>query len=215
MLNPVKPKRVYRSARREAQAATTRARLIDAARTHFVEKGWEATTIASVARVAGISAETVYKAFGNKAALFVEVVRTTVRGDMPDVPLLQQPGPLAVVAATDQAQVLSLFAADITRLLERVAPLMAAALGAAQTEAEIGALYRQIHNGRRENFRLISSVLIRNGSLKVGVSENMATDAIWRLTSPELFAVMTRYQGMSSAEYAQWLKQSLAAQILP
>jgi AcrR family transcriptional regulator len=214
MAERVKPRRVYRSVQREAQAAATRANVVAAARMLFVDKGWEATTVAAVARAAGASPETIYATFGNKAALFVEVVRATVRGDTPDIPLLDQPGPKAVAAATNQREVIRLFASGITPLLERVAPLMAAALGAAQTEPAIAALYRQIHKGRRENFRLVSSALARNGPLKAGLTEETATDAIWRLTSPELFAVMTRYQGMSTAGYTKWLVHSLSSLLL-
>lgn len=215
ILQPVKPRRAYRSSRREAQAATTRAAVIDAARGLFVDKGWEAATIAAVARAARVSQETVYGVFGSKAALFVEVVRTAVRGERPDVPLLEQPGPKAVAAAGSQRAALHLFATDIAELLARVAPLMAAALGAAQTEPEIGRLYRQMHAGRRENFKVVSAALVRNGPLRDGMSEDDAIATIWRLTSPELFAVMTRYQEMSTADCARWLEAALVALLLP
>lgn len=208
-------KRTYTSERRSAQAEVTRAEVIAAARRLFVERGWGAVTIAAIAAEAGVSAETIYKGFGNKATLFVAVIRATVRGDAPDTPLVEQAGPRAVQAAPDQATILQLFSRDIAKLLGRVAPLMAAALGAAETEPEIATVYRGIHDGRRDNLALVARALVRAGPLRGNMSEKAATDIIWRLTSPELYVVTTRYQGLDEARYARWLEETLGALLLP
>jgi AcrR family transcriptional regulator len=207
-------KRTYTSERRSEQASDTRAAVIAAARRLFVERGWAAATIAAIAGEAGVSAETIYKGFGNKAALFVATVRGTVRGDAPDIPLIEQAGPRAVHDAADQTTVLRLFTRDISHLLGRVAPLMAAGLGAAQAEPEIAAVYRSIHEGRRENLAMVAAALARTGPLRAGLSQKAATDIIWRLTSPELFVVTTRFQGLTEAGYARWLEDALGALLL-
>ena len=48
------------------QAAETRTKVVDAARRLFAGKGFPATTIADVAREAGVSPQTVYGSFGGK-----------------------------------------------------------------------------------------------------------------------------------------------------
>ena len=215
MTEPVKTKRHYRSAQRTDQAAATRAAIIRAARKLFVMKGWQATTIAGIARAAKVSPETVYAAFGSKAALFSEIVRVAVRREQPETPLLAQAGPQAVTAAPDQASLLRLFSRDIADVLGHVAPLMAVARGAADTEPEVGKIYRGMHKGRRENLAQVAAALRRAGPLKAGLSEMDATAIIWRLASPELYLLMTGVEGYDAPAYAGWLEQTLAALLCP
>ncbi|MDR6862453.1 helix-turn-helix domain-containing protein [Phycicoccus sp. 3266] len=51
---------------REEQAAATRRRIADAARRLFAEQGYSTTSLAEVAREAGVAARTVYTVFGTK-----------------------------------------------------------------------------------------------------------------------------------------------------
>ena len=62
-------KRPYHSPLRQAQAEATRARILDASLKLFAESGYAATTIAAVAREAGVVPETIYASFGTKKAL--------------------------------------------------------------------------------------------------------------------------------------------------
>ncbi len=214
MDDPVKPRRSYRSEARADQAATTRATVIAAARTLFLEAGWAGTTIAGVARAAKVSPETIYAVFGGKAPLFAEVVRAGVRRAAPNVPLLEQAGPKAVAAAPDQATVLRLFARDIAELLAGVAGLMGVARGVAGSEPDIGKVYRGIHTGRRENFGMVVKALQRHGPLRGKLREADAVAVIWRLASPELFLLMTEIEGVTPAAYADWLEATLARLLL-
>ncbi|MDP3895118.1 MAG: TetR family transcriptional regulator, partial [Mesorhizobium sp.] len=68
-MEEVKPKRAYRSARRQQSAADTRNAILASAHAAFLRDGWTRTTIASIARDASVSPETVYAVFGNKRAL--------------------------------------------------------------------------------------------------------------------------------------------------
>ena len=57
MSEPVKS-RTYRSSVREEQARRTRQAILDAARRLFAEQGYAATTIAQVAKAAGVAVDT-------------------------------------------------------------------------------------------------------------------------------------------------------------
>lgn len=209
----VKRKRIYRSARRTAQAADTRGAVIDAARLTFMREGWQKTTIAAVAEQAGVSVETVYATFRNKRTLLEEAITAAVRGPDQDTPLMQQAGPRAVVEATDQRRQLSLLAADITGILERVAPMMAVLRTAAETEPELAGHYTGLHRGRRQNFERVVDALLRNGPLRV--DRETAVTSITRLTSPELFVLATRVEGEPVPAYRDWLSTALGALLLP
>lgn len=208
----VKQKRNYSSARRTEQAAGTRATVIDAARDTFMRDGWQKTTIATIAARAGVSPETIYAGFRNKRTILEEAITAAVRGPAPDTPLMQQSGPRAVMEATDQRRQLSLFAVDITGILERVAPMMAVLRTAGETEPKLAELYARLHRGRRQNFEQVVDALQRNGPLRL--DRESAAVSIARLTSPELFMLATRVEGASVLAYRDWLSTALAAMLL-
>jgi AcrR family transcriptional regulator len=214
MTEPVKPKRKYASTRRADQAADTRETVIAAARQQFIAAGWQGTTIAGVARAAGVSNETIYAVFGNKQALLRAVLERAVRRTEPAVPLLEQAGPQAIAAAGDQRAQITLFAEDITGVLGNVAELMAVVRMAATTDAELAALYRSLHDGRRRNLAFVAKALLDKGPLRHGMDGEAATALLWRLASPELFLLMTETEGITRTAYADWLATALADALL-
>jgi AcrR family transcriptional regulator len=214
MAEPVNPKRRYQSARRSAQAADTRSAVLDAARALFVDTGWQKTTIAAIARAAGVSAETIYAVFGSKTAVLEALVAQAIRGAQPHTPLLEQAGPRAIAVETDQRRQLDIFANDIAEVLSRVAPLVAVVRSAAEGDPELSALYRQLHAGRRHNLDAVAGALLANGPLRAGLDRDEATSIIWRLASPELFLLLRDVDGLDTKAYAGWLAATLAATLL-
>jgi AcrR family transcriptional regulator len=204
-------KRPYRSTRRSEQAAETRARVLDAAAEVFRDRGYERASIAAIAEAAGVADETVYGHFKNKRNLLGELMQRAVRGtDSRSVH--DQAGPRAIAALTDQRRQLQLFAADIARRLERAAPLVAVVGAGAQGEPELGKLLKQLHDDRLQNLRVLIDALRANGTLRS--SPAAATETVWALTSPELYALLTGIKGWSRRRYTSWLAESLEAILL-
>lgn len=214
MSENVKPKRKYTSTRRANQAADTRETIIAAARREFIAAGWQGTTIAGVARTAGVSNETIYSVFGNKQSLLRAVVERGVRRAEPKVPLLEQTGPQTIAAATDQRAQITLFAKDITGVLSNVAEVVAVVRTAAIADAELLALYRSLHAGRRRNLSFVAQALLARGPLRHDMDVEQVAALLWRLASPELFLLMTDTEGLSAARYAEWLTGALIDALL-
>jgi AcrR family transcriptional regulator len=215
MTDAVKPKRKYASTRRAGQAADTREAVIAAAGQHFIAAGWQGTTIAGVARAAGVSNETIYAVFGSKQSLLRAVLEHAVRRADPAVPLLEQAGPQAIAAAADQREQIALFAKDITGVLSNVAPLMAVVRTAAAIDAELSILYRSLHDGRRRNLAFVARALLKKGPLRRGMDPETATALLWRLASPELFQLMTETEEITVSAYTDWLAGALVDALLP
>ena len=209
-----KTTRPYRSAHRTGQAAQTRAAILGAADALFRSKGWTATTIALIARQAGVSAETVYSGFGNKRTILQTLVIAAVRRDAPEVPLARQARPSAVLAEPDPARLLGQFARDIADVLSRVAPLMAVVRSGATTEPELASLYSELHEGRRGNLLAVAEVLARTGALRPHLTAASAADTIWRLASPELFTLIQDVEGTSPEAFGAWLEDTLVHALL-
>jgi AcrR family transcriptional regulator len=211
MSDEVKPRRPYRSERRREQAEETRERVLEAAARLFGERGFESATIAAIAAEAGVSPETVYAGFRNKRTLLGELIRAAVRGGESS-PVPEQEGPRAVAAATDQREQLRLFAADISRRLERVGPLVDVLSTAARSEPELAELLARIHGERLENLRTFVGALAANGPLREDAE--VALDTVWALASPDLHRLLTTTRGWTRERYCDWLAGSLATLLL-
>lgn len=211
MSEPNKPRRSYRSPRRQEGAQETRARILDAAQRLLVERGFAGATVAAIAEEAGTAPETIYQAFGNKRTLLAELVSRAVRGDDP-APVLDQRGPREINANDDPVEQLRLFALDIAKRLERAGPLMGVLADAARSEPELATSYREFQRARRRNLGVFVDALAANAPLRATPEE--AVDTVWSLASPELHTLLTQVAGWSRKRYAAWLAESLAALLL-
>jgi AcrR family transcriptional regulator len=131
---PISIQLACRSARRREQASETRQRIIRAAYDLFVHQGYGRTTIADVARTAGVAPETVYAAYRTKPALLRQVWYATMRGDEEDIRLLDRAEIRAVLAEPDLATRLRAHAVVMTPVFRRITPLFRALQGAATSD---------------------------------------------------------------------------------
>src|SRR3954454_15983238 len=115
-------RRRYDSSRRRAQANETRSAVVRAARDLFVEQGYGRTSMADIAARAGVSVETIYAAFGNKATLLHRAWDITVGGDDQDIVFHERPEVLAMRAEPNLTKRLMLHAQFSTRTAQRIAP---------------------------------------------------------------------------------------------
>jgi AcrR family transcriptional regulator len=203
--------RRYNSERRREQAEQTRQKVLDAAATLFEQHGYDGASIAAIAQEARVSPETIYARFQNKRTLLGELVHRAVRGSDP-TPVLEQTGPRAVGAATDQHEQLRLFAADVVLRLERAAPIVAIVAGASRSEPELAELLAGLHAYRRNNLRSLVDALAANGPLRLPADE--AVETVWALASPELHQLLTRVRGWTRRRYRNWLADSLTQLLL-
>ena len=79
-------KRSYDSPLRKAQAAATRRAIIDAAATSFIERGYVATSIETIAEAAGVSRATVFTSVGGKKELLKKAYDVALVGDDEPIP---------------------------------------------------------------------------------------------------------------------------------
>lgn len=208
-------RRAYRSSLREERARETRRRITDAAATRFLETGYAGTPLASVARTAGVSVDTIYKAFGSKISLLKEVLDVTIGGDDLDVPLLERAGPQALRHETDQRIQVAMLAAAVTGQLERIRPLDDILRSAAAVDREAADLREDIQTRqRRRAMRVIVGWMAARGPLREGLTVARAADMVWTLTSPEVHLMLRDTCGWPKHSYREWLENAIANGIL-
>lgn len=173
------------TARRErarVDRAQTRARIVDAARDAFLADGYVRSSVASIARAAGVSVQTVYLAVGSKADLLRIVGRQAVlgAGEAESVPELAWVGQLA--AEPDPRAQLRILVAASLELVERAFPIWQVFAEAAAHDAALVPDVRENEAGRRRDQAAIVGLL-----RGLTVSRERAVDIVYSLLSPEMW----------------------------
>ncbi len=208
---PVTQPRPYNSARRRAAAQASRRAVLEAGRELLLRDGYRATTIRVVAQRAGVSADTIYKAFGNKQQLMKAVYDVTVAGDDEPVPIGQRPPVQRALQASDPGEKMRLYARFVADFMVRLGGLLAVLTDA---DPEIAEVLAVTEAERLTGVRAFVSHLAGAGHLRAGLSQDQAADACWALTSPQLFAQLTQARGWTAEAYRGWLADMLAATLL-
>ena len=205
MSEPVKKLRTYDSSRRQAQARETRRAVLDAARELFIEQGYGRTTIADVARSAGVSVETVYSAFGNKATLLHRAWDVTIGGDDEEITYHERPEINVLRAEPDLARRLAMQAAVFTQTARRIVPFLLAMQGAAASEPAAAEMLAEIGRQRLEGLSVMAREAAATGQL--AVSEQDCRDIMWASTDGVLWQRLVNERGWSDERFQTWLGQ--------
>jgi AcrR family transcriptional regulator len=210
----VKTPRSYDSTRRRAQARQNRDAVLDAAGTLFLRNGYAATTVAAIAAEAGVSVETVYKAFGNKPGLVRALADAAMAGPGA-VPTMRRSDEMSSREVDSNALVRK-WAAFTVEVTPRLAPVVllirAAATGGS---AEMTDLLARLDAERLDRMTHQAEFLRRRGFLRPDVSVTEARDVMWAYTDPAMFELLVLRQGWSLPRYQEFLAAAFAAALLP
>src|SRR6478735_5140819 len=143
--------RPYASEIRRRRSAETRRRILDRARDLVVERGYAGTTVAEVARRAGVHVDTVYALVGRKPVILHELVENAISGSDHAVDPLERDYVQAMRAEPDAGRKLDLYAGAMSRIHERLAPLFLALRDASRADPEAGRIWSAISERRALN----------------------------------------------------------------
>jgi AcrR family transcriptional regulator len=206
--------RRYHSPRRREQAEATRAQILDAAEDLFLKDGYVATSMAAIAKEAGVAVKTVYLAFETKAGLLRALWHRTLRGGREHVPVGEQEWFLEVLREPDPRRALQLNARNSIRVKTRIAPLGEVLLAAAAADPEIDALSERIWSQFHDNQRDVVKALHKRKALKPGLGVERATDILWTLNHPRTYILLVEERGWTPGQYERWLADITIAELL-
>jgi AcrR family transcriptional regulator len=214
MSSSVKRRRRYDSSRRQEQARHTRAAVVQAAHQLFLERGFAATTMPEVASAAGVSVQTVYKAFRNKPRLAKAVFDLAMAGDDEPVPMLQRASLGTVRDEPDPRARLRRYGEFLTEVAPRHVPVQLVIRDAATTDPEARAVWAELQAERLNGMTMFARALHDDGHLRPGISTNEARDVLWTYNSAELFQLLVHQRGWSPERYGRWVADALIASLL-
>jgi AcrR family transcriptional regulator len=210
MTADVSPRR-RNSPLRQAQAAATRLRIIQAAHTEFEAHGYEGTRIEDIATQAGVAVPTVYKIFTNKRNLLTAAVATAMTGG-PDRSVNRQAWWQEQLDAPTAERQLQLIARNARRINDRAGHLLELVRATAARDSEIATLWRDINNERLARSRTSAQRLAAKATLRTSVPA--AAHTLWALTVPELYVLHVTQPGRRPDTYQHWLADLLTAALL-
>lgn len=197
-----KPRREYRSPRRQQQAAETRAAIVAAAGRLFGERGWAATGMRDVAREAGVSVDTVYASFGSKSDLLMAAIDVAVVGDDEPVPLDRR-AMFTALGTGSRAERLRAGGRLLTEIHGRTAGVNFALREAAASDPDLALLMSRREIARHAN-------ITEGMSLMAGrpVSPREA-DGLWAVTDIGIYRMLTGLRGWSAQQYEDWIVDTI------
>ena len=208
-------RRSYDNTGRRAESLATRQRILNATRQLMLERGYRATTVAAIARAAGVHVDTVYELVGRKPVLLRELIEQALSGTDHAVPAEDRPYVAAIRAEPDPRRKIALYAAAVRAMQARLAPLVLAVRDASATEPEAREVWRQLSDRRATNMRTFVRDLQAAGGLREGLSIEEAADSVWATNSSDMYVLLTVDRGWSPDRYERWLTETWHRLLLP
>jgi AcrR family transcriptional regulator len=216
MADNVKSRRSYDNRGRTEQARQNRRRILAAAHELLLAQGYRATTMADIGRAAGVSVETVYKAFKTKATLVKAAYDLALVGDDEPIPLGERPEYQAFFTDPDPVSKLHRYAAIARMVSERIGPLSAVLVAGARSggDPDLEALAATTDQERLIGATALVTHLGATGGLRPGLDPDRARDTVWALISPDLYRLLVLDRAWSHDDYEHWLADTLLAALL-
>ena len=209
-----KPSRGYDSPRRAAQAQDTRKRIVSAAAEQFASAGYQATTMRSIAAVAGVSVASIELAFGSKPRLLKAAIDVAIAGDHNPVAVLDRDWAASAKRTATVHDFLTAVARTLRPAMTRSAGLVLAAYDAAGADPALRELADQLSTQRAVTVAWIIDGIRDRASLRSGVTRSHSIDQVWLLIDPAVYQRLTRYRGWSPARYEKWLTDTITRLLL-
>jgi AcrR family transcriptional regulator len=202
-LMPGPVKRRYDATGRRQAAARTRTAILDAARQLFTERGYAATPMTAIADRAGVALDTVYAAAGRKPELARLLIETAISGTDQVIPAEQRDYVRAIQAAPDADTKIATYAAAVTAIVSRLAPVLAIIQQAAAAEPELARLWDQIAERRAANMRRFVADLAAVHPLRL--DSGQAADIVWATGATEMYQLLVGQRGWTPQRYERFL----------
>lgn len=200
--------RKYHSELRANQAAETRRRILDAAAELFATTGFSGTSLADIARAAGVSVETV-KLGGPKRDLLLAAFEHSFAG-LEGVESLASYEPVSdITADSDNDRYLAGIVHFVAESNRRSSRLWAALLAAAASDAALSRKLEGLQERRRADMLVLVDELRSRGINSPAQSREVVADAVSFILSPEGYNQLVLGAQWSQTDYEAWLARAV------
>jgi AcrR family transcriptional regulator len=217
MLEPpvTEVKRSYDASRRREQARERRLAVVLAARELFGRDGFRLTTIAAIAKRAGVSAESVYKGFGTKAALAKAVFDLELAGDDEPVPVAARPAVQAIRDEPDVRRKIAMFAAGLAQRQAASARVQILIRDGRHVDDSLAPVWDKLTDEGLTGMTMLGRHLLETGQLRDGIGLDEVRDVLWNYLAIDAYERLVLTQGWPPERYSAWLARALTSALCP
>jgi len=208
-------KRSYDASGRRERAQARRRAVVRAAQELFERDGFRSTTIAAVARTAGVSAESVYKGFGTKAALAKAVFDLVIAGDDEPVPITERPEAQAIQAEPDVRRKIALYVEGATRRGQRSAKVQILIRDGRHVDDTLEEVWQNLLRERLTGMTMLATHFHGTGQLHPDLDVDEVRDTLWTYISVELYELLVLNRGWPLPRYTTWLTHAITTALCP
>ncbi|MCW2840154.1 MAG: TetR/AcrR family transcriptional regulator [Aeromicrobium sp.] len=204
MPEPVKT-RPYRATARAVQTARTRGTILAAALRLFTSRGYAGTTVRQIADEAGVHPDTLYASVGRKPEIMRALVEAALSGQAGPIEATERDYVRRIRSSERATEMIDVYAAAITAIQERMAPVTAALRGAAESDASCAALMHEISERRAANMLLFAADLRATGDLRDDLTDQEIADIVWSMNAAEYWELLVVRRGWTPLRFRDWL----------
>ena len=208
-------KRHYDASRRREQARARRLDVVLAARDLFERDGFRQTTIAAIAAHAGVSAESVYKGFGSKAAVAKAVFDFVIAGDDEPVPVAERPAQQAMRDEPDVRRKIGMYAQGLAHRQARSAMVQILIRDGRHVDDSLAPVWAKLADEGLAGMTMLGRHLLDTGQLRDGIELGEVRDVLWNYLAIDAYERLVLTQGWPLQRYARWLAHAITSALCP
>jgi len=191
--------------RRAQRRAETEQRLLDAATTLFLERGYAGTTLTDVAERADVAPRTLYLHFATKGDLLRRCIGVAIVDDAEPIALAERPAMVEAMSAPTLDERIDRMASLTASLMARTGALLEIALQAAPSEPLIAAAAAAGRSDTRRTLRAFWQRIHDDGFLSPSVDLDWLSETATLLAHAETYLLIGRTTGWDDDTYRRWL----------
>jgi len=198
---------------RRDRARATRLRITKAAYTLFCERGYAGTTMNDIAEAAGVAVQTVYFTFHTKSELLSRAYDYAVLGDGEPVPPDKTAWYMRMTDDPDVTAALRHAVEGIGAIMKRAAPLDTVVRAGAGSDPDTAAVRDFHERWRAQGYGAIVEILTAKSALRVGLSEERATQLLLLYLGMDVYRVLVLDFGWQHQDWIDWTVATVGEQL--
>ena len=195
------------------QASATRVRIVVAATGLFLHEGFVTTTMAAIAKEAGVAVQTLYVSFGSKKAILQAAFDDALRGTEP-TGILETDWFQQVLHEPDGPAAVRLFCEQASQVAGRAAPLFDV-MRAASADPEVGDVLAHNKRLRYDGFRLAVEAIASRPGFDPALTVDDAHGILYSVVSEDGYLLMVTEHGWTADHWLAWVTRTCLGQFFP
>jgi len=205
-------KRPYDATGRREQARRRRLAVVLAARDLFERDGFGPTTITGIAAQAGVSAQSVYKGFGTKAALAKAAFDVVLAGDDEPVPVAERD---AMRTEPDARRKIAMFVEGLAQRHARSAGAHILIRDGRHADPALAPVWAKITEEGLAGMTALGQHLLETGQLRPELDAVEVRDVLWNYLAIDHYERLVMARGWEHERYARWLTDAITRALCP